>query len=271
MRLVIGSTAARENGVNLGREPKDVDTFTNQDDIGEDSFWDDRFLDYWDDDTDRVATIDELTTIKYSHSFWELRNGSWGKHMADLLKLRAAGGEVIEELYTILYAVWETRHGKKVLNLQKEADEFFTDAVKRRFVHDTIHESIAAPDRPVYEECLRDGHSVDMDMKKVWAMPVEHQLKMFREEIYVTALERKVIPANYEGSSGAAYQWALRRTITSLTKGKSARFLVDHFDELKRPDEDYVKHHLDHGDVLEELSINPGTRPELSGAIRQTS
>lgn len=248
MKLIIGSTAAVQQGVDLGRTPKDLDMFT--DGAGGDSFFDERFLEYWSLDTNRYATVDELTTIKTSHAYWELRNGSWSKHMADLLKLRAAGGHVIEELHSVLYAVWEDRYGKKVLNLDKEAEDFFSDAVPRIFVHDTIHESIAAPNRPIYEECLKDDHSVNMDMSKVWNMPVDRQLEMFREEIYVTALERKIIPSEYTMSPGAAYQWALRRTITSLTKGRSARFLVDHFDQLTRPAKKYVDHHKQHGDRL---------------------
>lgn len=246
------------------REPKDLDLFVHTD-FGTADEWaaqggrdvfQHKFINEWIDTRDNLsayATLDELTTIKQSHAYWELRNGSWSKHMADLLALKAAGGKVIEGLHTMLYWVWEDTHGKKVVDLTQEAEEFFTDAVKRVYVHDSLHESVAYHDRPIYEECLKDGASVQMDMNKVWAMPFERQIQMFREEIYVTALERLIVPNDYLYSPGAAYQWALRRTITSLTRGKSARFLVDNFDLLRRPDVDYVNIHLQNKDRLVRL------------------
>ncbi|MBO0676912.1 hypothetical protein JRC04_05505 [Mycolicibacterium sp. S2-37] len=219
---------------------------------GGDLLWDDRFNELFGGEY-RHATPDELLTIKHSHAYWELKNGTWGKHMADLLELKRRGAQLIPQWHDVLYKVWEDLHGKKVVDLTQESDEFFTDAVKRIYDHDSIHRSVAFAGKPIYEECLKDGKSVQIDMAKVWAMPHERIMQMFREEIYVTALERIVIPKGYQTSAGAAYQWALRRTITSLTKGKSARYLVSHFDEIARPTADYVKIHLANADYLEKL------------------
>lgn len=252
MHIIIGSSAAIAHGVDIKRSKgiKDVDTFSNEGHEGEDSFFHPLLLNYFKDTDNRIATVDELTTIKYSHSFWELKNGSWGKHMADLLTLQKHGGKVIEELFVVLYEIWQEVHGKKVVDLNKEEEDFFNDGVKKVYVHDTIHESVAYPNRPVYEQCLEDGRSVKMDMKKVWAMDKEQQLKMFEEEICTIALERILIPKDYNYSAGAAYQWALRRVITSLTKGKSARFIVDNFEHFKKPVPGYVDNHLNAKHVL---------------------
>ena len=258
--LIIGSVAA-EAQVPGWRKPKDLDAFTNEDpesvtlgfELSGDLFWDDELTAILDPNTQRYATVDELYTIKHSHAYWELKNGSWGKHIADLLKLQEAGGTLIPEWHDVLYRVWERRHGKKMVDLTQEADEFFTDAVKRIYDHDSIHRSIALRGKPIYEDCLKDGKTVQIDMDKVWAMPHERIMQMFREEIYVTALERKVIPSGYKYSPGAAYQWALRRTITSLTKGKSAQYLVSHFAELTKPNMDYVGWHLHNDHYLEKL------------------
>lgn len=251
--LITGSTAARY-WFGDWREPKDFDCLSDMPTEG-DAYWDDRLYELIPHGTRRFATPDELYTIKSSHAYWELRNGSWGKHMADLLNLRARGAQLIPEWHDLLYKVWEDLHGKKKVDLTMESDDFFADAVKRIYDHDSIHRSVAyTSGRPIYEECLKDGHSVQMDMQKVWAMPVERQIQMFREEIYVTALERLVIPSGYRHSPGGAYQWALRRTITSLTKGKSARFLVEHFDEFRRPDVDYVAVHRANASYLKELA-----------------
>jgi hypothetical protein len=252
--LVTGSTAAKAWFPDW-REPKDYDAFADEKPAGVrgDIFWDDRLHAILG-DCDRTATPDELYTIKYSHSFWELKNGTWDKHMADLLALRRHGAQLIPEWFDVLYEIWSDLHGAKKVDLTKEAEDFFADAVKRVYDHDSIHLSVAyTPGQPIYDDCLKDGKSVQMDMAKVWAMPHERIVQMFREEIYVTALERLVIPNDYLYSPGRAYQWALRRTITSLTKGRSARFLVDHFDEFRLPDIDYVAHHRAHANYLTPL------------------
>ncbi|QBP33230.1 hypothetical protein SEA_BRUTONGASTER_8 [Gordonia phage BrutonGaster] len=257
--LLIGSAAAQKL-IPSWRDPKDWDYFSDvglkfgNDPVRRDVFWHAGLEEILPEGTCRSANLDELYTIKFSHSYWELRNGSWSKHMADLLKMKEAGAQLIPEWHDVLYKIWEDTHGKKVVDLTKEADEFFSDAVKRVYEHDSIHESMAYNgDRPLYEQFLLPGKTVQMDMAAVWDAPLDVQLNMFREEIYVTALERLVIPADYQYSPGRAYQWALRRTITSLTKGRSARFLVEHFDVLARPDINYVKFHLDNKHKLIKL------------------
>lgn len=254
-RLIIGSTAMWAHGVG-NRQPKDLDTFNSNVSRSvpeEDSFWHPLFFDWLPEGTDRVATLDELYTIKVSHTYWELPNRSWNKHVYDLEILKQAGAFVDQELHDLLYKVWVDKHGKKVMDLAKEANDFFDDAVKRKYDHDSLHMSVAYEDRPIYEEVLKDGHSVAIDPRKQWGLPHERLVRMLREEIYVTALERLVIPSDYEFSPGHAHAWALRRTITSLTKGKTAQFLVENFGEFRKPDIDYVAHHLSKAHHLVEL------------------
>jgi hypothetical protein len=236
------------------RTPKDVDVFS-PDAAGEnvDSFWHPYFELWIPDGTYRYATLDELYTIKVSHAYWELRNGSWNKHMSDVVMLKRAGAKLDEPLHNLLYKVWCEEHGSKQVDLKLEADEFFSDAVKRRYVHDSLHESVAYGERPLYESVLKPGKSVQMDMDAIWALSFDDQVKLFREEIYVTALERLVIPHDYRFSPARAYAWALRRTITSLTKGWSARFLVENYEVFRRADVDYVDRHLANRHVLVEL------------------
>jgi len=70
----------------------------------------------------------------------------------------------------------------------------------------------------------------------------EEQVMLFREEICATALERWMIPTKYKYSPGLAYKRALVKTITSLTKGKSARFIVTNFEHFMKP-HDYMSIH----------------------------
>lgn len=259
--LIIGSTAAA-HWYRDWREPKDFDVMASAEDAvppSPEGMWGDVFVhpriaDLRPLPAGVYATPSELYTLKHSHAYWELRNGSWSKHMADLLTLKRRGAKLIESWHDVLYEIWEDIHGRKVVDLTKEADEFFADAVKRVYDHDSIHRSVAyEPGRPIYEGLLKEGKSVQMDMARAWRLPFDDQVKLFREEIYATALERIVIPRDYRTSPGAAYQWALRRTITSLTRGRSAKFIVENFDIFCRHDIDYVAWHLEHSDQLVRL------------------
>lgn len=258
--LIVGSHALKALGV-CNREPKDIDWWTDKDLSGMESvqgridvLWDESFEQFIPEtECTQFATLDQMYTIKLSHSHWDLKNGSWAKHIYDLIQLQNAGAKLDYELYWILYGVWEKLHGKKVMNLDQDKTEFFDDAVRRAYDHDSLHESVAFGDRPIYEEILKDGATVDVDSTKLWALPHERIVQLFIEEICVTALERKVIPQGYRGSPAAAYHWALRRTITSLTKGKSSRFILQNIQEFIKPDPDYIQRHLDNKDKLVKL------------------
>jgi hypothetical protein len=243
------------------RDPKDIDLFTNKPvpeglyNLPVETFWHDK-LSEW--EFGSVATPDELLTIKVSHAFWELKNKSWNKHMMDIMFLQSKGAEFIPELYDILYPIWEEVHGKKKVNLEADPDDFFNDRiVKRVYDHDSLHESVAYYDRPLFERILRDNSEVAVDKAKWEALPHEDKLKMVREEVYATALERKLVPTDYTANPRAAYGWTLQKTITSLTKGWFALFVVLNFKDLTKPDVDYVQRHKDNAHML---------RPYVSGS-----
>jgi len=256
--LIIGSTAARHWWPDFPREPKDLDVFTDVPHKREDWFWDDRMYDWiggkGKPDLWRYVGTDELYTIKLSHTEWELKNGSWNKHMNDLLWMQQKGCQVDEELYTLLRSVWKDRYGDRQFNLADDKSEFFADAVKRKYDHDSLHRSVAImPGMPLYENFLKPGTEVDMDMSKVWdTLDVDKNvvLDLFWEEIAVTALERKVIPSDYTCSPMMAWSWALRRTATSLTKGKSSRFIRENYGWYRKPAYDYVQMHKNNSHLL---------------------
>jgi hypothetical protein len=193
-----------------------------------------------------IATPDELYTLKISHSFWEI-NGprDWDKHAADIVFLSRKGARFIRELYDIVLPIWKERYRRNPTNLNQSADKFFDDAVVRKYDHDSLHESIAYGERPLFESLLREGSDVAVEWAKFTAMDHATQIRTVREEVYATALERILIPQNYQSSPGAAYRWALRRTATSLFKGEWALFLLLNLDELGMPDCSYLQRHLD--------------------------
>lgn len=240
--LIIGSTAMAKYLIR--RVPKDLDAFSDKPNVREDIFWHDSFYDWLGrEDSWRVATLDELYTIKVSHAYWALPNGSWDKHMSDMVAMKQAGATLDLDLHDLLYSVWVERHGAKRVNLNMDKTAFFSDAVKRIYDHDSIHESVAYGDRPMYDYLLSDGETIAMNMTAIKAMPFDDQVKLYREEIYATALERYVIPSDYRFSPRRAYAMALQKTIVSLTKGWSARFIVENYETFRIPDMDYVAHH----------------------------
>lgn len=261
MALIIGSVAMNRWFPNY-RKPKDLDFFGEKEpkflaadfNVVE-PFWHESFRGTQLDRND-FASINELYTIKVSHAYWELKNGSWDKHMLDMMLLKANGAVLDMELHKILYPVWVELHGKKKMNLAQAAGDFFDDAVVRIYDHDSIHDSVAFNDRPLYERILKDGETVDIDPRKLWdGMTFADQVLLFREEIAATALERWMIPTNYRFSPGLAYKLALKKTITSLTKGRSARFIVDNFNQFYKP-HDYMKIHNSKRDKLIPLNRN---------------
>src|SRR4051812_35442577 len=165
--LIIGSTAMYREIPDF-RDPKDLDVFARPDDPSlelhkpKDVFWHPALAHTQLDRTD-FASMNEMYTIKVSHSYWELKNGSWDKHMADIVALKKNGATLDLELHKILYRIWEDTHGKKKMNLAQAAGDFFDDAVTRIYDHDSIHRSVAYDERPIYELILKDGETVDID------------------------------------------------------------------------------------------------------------
>ncbi len=257
--LVIGSTAMHRLFPEF-REPKDLDVFARLNDpmlewnTVADRFWHDSLAGSQL-DVGGFANLNQLYTIKVSHSYWDLRNGSWSKHIADIIFMQNHGAKLDMDLHKLLYSIWVEVHGAKKMNLAQAAGNFFDDAVNRIYVHDSIHESVAYGDRPLYELLLKDGETVDMDPKKMWALDHETLVKLFREEIAATALERWMIPTNYKFSAGRAYTMALRKTVTSLTKGRSARFLVENIQDFIKP-HDYMALHNSKRHKLQLLTGN---------------
>lgn len=255
MKVLIGSTALEQHLPDI-RTPKDVDYFLiNPTEVelaakGEDNFthpdlakWD------W---SGEVASLDELYTIKVSHSFWALKNKTWEKHLFDIVTMEKAGAEFLPDLYKILYPIWVEKHGKKLANLELSPDEFFNPHVSRVYDHDSIHASIAYAEDgvPLFNRILRDGHQIAVDRSKFEALTMEEKFQLVREEVYATALERRLIPVNYKLHPRIGYSYALRQTITSYTKGWFPLFIILHYGELRKPDVDFVKRHKEHADRL---------------------
>lgn len=246
METLVGSKALKTHLPHI-REPRDIDFFADHKIENAETFYHPS-LEKW--DFGKIASLDELYTIKVSHVFWDLKNGSWDKHMNDILTLQKAEAKFIPELYNILYPVWEERYGKKKANLEQEPDEFFNPNIQRVYEHDSVHDSIKYYDQPLFNQILRDGHNVAVDKNKFNALSPMDKNRLVFEEVYATALERHIIPSNYTMNARVGYAKALKQTITSFSKGWFPLHIVLNYMELRSPEINYVQRHKENSHLL---------------------
>jgi len=183
-----------------------------------------------------VPSIDALYTLKVSHSFWNI---FWLKTMKDIEWFQENGAKFIPELYTTLYAYWEIKHNKKRAYLNVKNEEFFTKSVDRIYIHDDVHLAIAYYDEPMYTKIKKDASKALVSKSMFEALSLEDRFKTCREEAYVTALERFILPGKVTNSE-EAYKRAMHLLCTSMSKGWWPLFIVLHWKELQKPDIDYV-------------------------------
>lgn len=249
--VLIGSAAARQWFPDF-RHVKDMDYFTDEEMPKEmdgrrvESFYHPD-LEKW--NWQRSANPSELYTIKVSHLAW---SNNWVKHAKDAIFYQKKGVEFLPELYDILYPIWVEHYGRKRARLPRgtKAEDFFKSDIPRKFDHDSLHASVAYYDRPLFNEVLQDGEAVAVSWEKFTALSEGHKLRLVREEVYATALERKVIPSGYTFDSTAAYRWALQQTITSFWKGRWSQWAILNLKDLVTPEIDYVQKHHDNKDRL---------------------
>ncbi|MCB1712120.1 MAG: hypothetical protein KDH96_06495 [Candidatus Riesia sp.] len=175
-------------------------------------------------------TLDGVFTLKCSHMGWDIK---WNKHKKDVLFLKQYGCQIIPSLYKQLVNFWKTEHkNKPYLSLYKTKQEFFDDYVPHFYDHDYLHELVAYPNIPIYTKCLKDNEEVAICIHKFNNLCIEEQLKMFKEEICVIALERWIVNEQIKNpvSLFKAYKLALHKTITSLTKNWACDFIIQNID-----------------------------------------
>lgn len=177
-----------------------------------------------------------LYTLKVSHSFWNI---NFEKTVYDIRFLKHKGSEIIEPLYKELYSFWETVHGKKKVYLNETNEDFFTSRVDRIIEHDTLHEILAYYDEPMFNKLKKDLNKAWISKDMFTNLSYEDKLKTCREELYVIATERFLIPNNFKMNSLIAYKKAVRLLVTSLSKGWFPLFIIENIEALDKPDIKY--------------------------------
>lgn len=247
-RCLIGSRAAKHWFPDF-REPQDIDYLISPDEprrgdchIAEDGL--EAFLRYG------IAPPEMLYTLKVSHSFWDRH---WHKTMYDIKFFQDKGVRFDEALFKELYKFWVKRHGKKRAYLNVDNEKFFTSSVPREFVHDSIHKAVMYYDEPMYMKVKKDQSKALISMKMFEALSHEDKCRLAREEIYVTSLERFLIPSKFEMDRLTAYRKTCKLLITNMSRGTFPLFIVLNWKELGIPDDhDWIelfKQGVDNGTV----------------------
>lgn len=239
--MYFGSTALKYWYPDLKRNPADVDIMSESPIMTKDEqhYWVPTFKEIIDLSSNKeYLDPDLLLTIKASHANWNIH---WDKTMADIRFLKSKGHTINVPIYKKLVKDWTKVHGKMSAPMKgKTSKTFFEDAVKRKYIHDDVHKVVAFYDEPLYHRILKGDGTVVCLESKFNELSLEDKIKLVREEVYVTALERWIIPNNYKYSAGKAYKQALRKFITTMSSGWLSLWMIDNIEHIALNDVDYV-------------------------------
>jgi hypothetical protein len=230
--ILIGSKAIKHYFPDFNREPKDTDYIVCQP-MPRDK---ENKIEYLVNPIlcnlkQEILSPDLLYTLKISHLFWDL---AWDKHMFDVQFLKSKGCVLNKEIFYQLYEYWQKYHGKnKRSNLKMTAKDFFNNALKE-YDHDYLHTLINPS--PTYQKILKEGSEVEPDEEKYNKLSHQEKLDLVREELYVMAYER-LAGRDYR----VAYSWMLKKFIMNHAPMYEALFIIDNYQELRKPFINYKK------------------------------
>lgn len=221
--MIVGSTALLYWYPHARSEqPADLDVFSGDITNDVDVHWDNRLIPLIERSADpNIMDPSCLLTLKVSHLPWKLNNGSWNKHMRDVIFLQKQPGVTLyEDLLPGLHQLWSDRHGSKDhIRLNKSEADFFTSKVSRVIEHDALH--LLVNPSPSFLK-FKSETSVMFD-KDLWKVG-DHSDKIncAVEESIVLALERNM----HLPSAG------LIHLITNCSTGQFNLFCILHFEEI---------------------------------------
>jgi hypothetical protein len=179
-----------------------------------------------------------LYIMKRSHLFRPLKF-AW--HIQQFQKLKTHECPLFKDDLTTLrerISLTKKKYGDKVPKLNKTNEEFFDDSVTKYYVHDDIHKIVSYDyGHPIYER-LKLRKELAMCEKDLWyKLPHQDKVNCVREEGYVIALERFIIPKIESGekhmSPEMAFDKALEKICTTLCSGYFRDFAIDNWQEIR--------------------------------------
>ncbi len=236
--ILIGSKAIKHYFPEFKREPKDIDYIVNVDsrlksENGIEYLQNPIIYNKYKPFTNTIISLNDLTTLKASHLFWNI---NWNKHMFDLQFLLSKGCGIDESLFFELYSYWSVYHGKnKRSDLKMSKEDFFNNAINyNESQHDDLH--LIINPIPIYTLVLKEGKEVELCENKFNNLTHEQKLDFVREEVMVMAYERYK-DLNYK----IAYSIMLKKFIISLAPKFSLLFILKNYIELHKSKINFIK------------------------------
>lgn len=182
-----------------------------------------------------VMNLRGLSIIKRSHLWREL---SFQKHITHYHKyipekykcinLSVADNGFLQQ--RIEMTMKEFPQGNPKLN--QSVEDFFDDAVTKKYNHDYLHELVAFHSRPLYTRLQIDSNSAWCE-KDLWEqLTYDEKLQCVAEETYVIAIERFLVPNNWDYSYKRAYLKSLDKVCTTLCSGWFRDFAIDNYPSI---------------------------------------
>lgn len=182
-----------------------------------------------------VVSVDHLYTLKMSHIFWPIKQE---KHLYDIHFLKSKGAKLDDVLFRELHAHWTLKYGPNTsLDLDVSNADFFNDNVDRVIQHDNLH--LMVNPEPLYMLAKDSPDNASISEEKFFKLHRDVQMDIVREEGYVLALERFVIPS-VPLHWRVAYARMIRHMICRLTPQWLGIFIAENYYEIVKPKINYT-------------------------------
>lgn len=175
-----------------------------------------------------------LSIIKRSH-LW--RNLSFQKHITHYHKYMTLwtrerysieDEQILQERIALTMKEFPQGHP----SLKKSVDDFFDDYVTKKYNHDYLHELVAYHDKPLYTQLQRDSTMAWCE-KDLWdKLSVDDKIKCVAEETQVIAIERFLVPKDWNYPVRHAYIKALDKVCTTLCSGWFRDWAIDYYPQV---------------------------------------
>jgi hypothetical protein len=186
-----------------------------------------------------------LWIMKRSHLFRPLK---FPRHIMEFQKIKSRPSPLKKEDLSVLrerIRLTKQKFGDRVPTLNKTNQEFFNDKVTKYYVHDDLHKIVAyTPNSPIYERLKVDSGLAKCEKDLWYKLSHEDKVNCVREEGYVIALERFIIPKLESGEKhmpmSFAFDAALEKICTTLTSGFFRDFAIDNWQEIRSDIVDFL-------------------------------
>lgn len=183
-------------------------------------------------DTARVVYPLGLALIKRSHLHRSLSFQKHITHYHKVLRYQHVFDYSDKKFLEERIALTKEQFPQGNPNLMQSKEDFFDDAVPKVYDHDYLHELVAYYDKPLYTRLLRDTSLAWCENNKWVTLTDANKALCVAEEVQVIAIERFLIPKNWEYPCKLAYMKALEKVCTTLCSGWFRDFAIDNYPEI---------------------------------------